>query len=91
MESFETVNWINNITPLDSKNSQFIQVIDVVMGAIGYYQNGLFEKKQASVSKVELMKYVFDRLVYARTMKFEGKQYMTVKSTKFNVWLFQPK
>lgn len=82
--------FVNNITLIDSKKHQPIQLIDVVMGAIGYYQNRHFEKPDAKKAKVELMKYVFDKLIYSGTMKFDGKNYMVVRSTKFNIWLFRP-
>ena len=82
--------FINNITPIDSKSTPFIQSIDVIMGALGYLQNGLFRKPDAKKAKVELMKYVFDKLIYSGTMKFDGKNYMVVRSTKFNIWLFRP-
>lgn len=82
--------FVNNITPSDSKKCQPIQLIDVIMGAIGYYQNRHFEKPDAKKAKVELMKYVFDKFIYSGAMKFDGKNYMVVRSTKFNIWLFRP-
>lgn len=82
--------FVNNITPSDSKKCQTIQLIDVVMGAIGYYQNRHFEKINAKKAKIKLMKYVFEKFIYSGTMKFDGKKYMVVRSTKFNIWLFRP-
>jgi len=83
--------FVNNITPTDSKTSQFIQLIDVIMGGIGYYQNGFFKEVKAKTAKVELMKYIFDKIVLSGAFKFTGKSYMVVKSTKFNIWLFRPR
>lgn len=83
--------FVNNITPTDSKNSQFIQLIDVIMGGIGYYQNEFFKKDDAKKAKVEIMKYMFDKIVLSGSFRFTGKSYMVVKSTKFNVWLFKPR
>ena len=36
--------FVSNITPTDSKFSPFIQLMDVIMGGIGYYQNGFLKK-----------------------------------------------
>lgn len=50
--------FVNNITPIDSHSSDFIQIVDVVMGAIGFLQNGLFRAEGAKKAKIDLMKYI---------------------------------
>lgn len=87
----EDSEFVNNITPLDSKTSQFIQVVDVVMGAIGYLQNELDSRDKASKAKTELMKYIIDKLILSRAIQVSGKKYYVARSTKFNIWLFRPK
>lgn len=82
--------FVNNITPLDSKSSQFIQIVDVVMGAIGYLQNELDGRENARKAKIELMKYIFEKLVLSRAIQISGKKYFVARSTKFNIWLFRP-
>ena len=82
--------FVNNITPTDSKNSQCIQLVDVVMGAIGYLQNALFRKPNAKKAKVALMKYIFEKITLSGAIKICGKSYYVAKSTKFNIWLFRP-
>lgn len=82
--------YMNNITSIDSKESDFIQIIDVVMGGIGFFQNRHFKREGAKQAKVKLMKHIFDKLVYSGTMKIEGKKFFIVKSTKFNIWIFKP-
>ncbi|MBI1974875.1 MAG: DUF3800 domain-containing protein, partial [Parcubacteria group bacterium] len=67
--------FVNNITPIDSKTSPFIQLIDVVIGALGYLQNGLFRKKGAKKAKVELMKYIFEKITLSGAIKISGKTY----------------
>src|SRR3989344_849917 len=67
--------FIDNITPTDSKTSEFIQVVDVVMGAIGYLQNGLFRKPNAKKSKVLLMRFILEKIVLSGAIKFSGKNY----------------
>lgn len=83
--------FINNITPIESKQNSCIQLIDVVMGAIGYLQNGLFRDSKAKKAKVELMKYIFEKITLSGAIKVIGKNYYIAKSTKFNIWLFRPK
>lgn len=84
-------HYVSNITPVDSKKIQIIQMIDVVIGAIGYFQNRYFEQSGARQSKVELMKYVFNKLIYSGTIKISGKKFLVARSTRFNIWLFRPK
>src|SRR3989338_8932434 len=81
--------FINNITPTDSKTSAFIQLIDVIMGALGYLQNGLFRNENAKKAKIELMKYIFEKIALSGAIKVSGKSYYVAKSTKFNIWLFR--
>jgi len=83
--------FIKNITPTDSKSSEYIQVTDVVMGGIGYFQNQLFRKPDAKKSKVKLMKHIFEKMIYSGYMKITSKKFMIVKSNKFNIWIFRPK
>lgn len=82
--------FVNNITPIDSHSSEFIQIVDVIMGALGYLQNRLFEKPEAKKAKVELMKYIFEKITLSGAIKFSGKNYYVAKSTKFNIWVFKP-
>ena len=44
--------FVNNITPIDSKLSEFIQITDVIMGAIGFLQDGLFRRERVKKAKV---------------------------------------
>jgi hypothetical protein len=80
-----------SIIPVDSKSSQLIQFVDVIMGGIGFLQNELDHRENASKAKVELMKYIFDKLILSRAIQVSGKSYYVARSTKFNIWLFRPK
>jgi len=82
---------VQEIKPVNSKKIDLLQMIDVVMGGIGFYQNRHFEKDAASPAKTELMKYIMDKIIYSGALKFDGKHYLVVKSTRFNIWLFRPK
>lgn len=82
--------YVHNITPIDSKSSPFIQVVDVIMGALGYFQNRHFTKPNPKEAKIELMKYVLNKLVLSGTIMFSGKKFIIARSTKFNIWMFKP-
>lgn len=90
VETKESIFFVNNILPIDSKRTSFIQIADVIMGAIGYLQNGLFRREEANKSKVELMKYIFEKITLSGAIQVEGKKYYVARSTKFNIWLFRP-
>ncbi|OGF50397.1 MAG: hypothetical protein A2231_02575 [Candidatus Firestonebacteria bacterium RIFOXYA2_FULL_40_8] len=82
--------FVKSITPVNSKLSQAVQIVDVMIGAIGYFQNRLFEVPGARQSKITLMKHIFEKIVLSGGIKIEGKKYLVAKSTKFNIWLFRP-
>lgn len=84
-------NFVLSIIPTDSKHSNFIQMVDVIMGALGYLQNGHFKVEGASSAKIELMKYIFEKISLSGAIKIEGQKYFVARSTKFNIWLFRPK
>lgn len=83
--------FVKNILPVDSKKTSLIQVVDVIMGTIGYLQNGLFRLPAANQAKVELMKYIFEKIVLSGAIQINGKKYYVARSKKFNIWLFRPK
>lgn len=83
--------YVKEIRQVDSKKVDFIQIVDVLIGALGYFQNRYFEKKVASEAKKGLMKYVIDKLVYSGFIKFDGKNYIVTKSKQFNIWVFKAK
>jgi hypothetical protein len=83
--------FVNNITPIDSHSSDLIQMVDVVMGALGYLENRLFVRPEANKYKVELMKYIFGKIVFSGAIMVSGKSYYVARSTKFNIWHFRPK
>lgn len=89
-ESLGAKGFVNNITPIDSHSSEFIQVVDVIMGSIGYLQNRLFDNPKAKKAKVELMRYIFEKITLSGVIKVSGKKFYVAKSTKFNIWLFKP-
>ncbi len=90
-EKIPAKGFVNNITPINSKSSEFIQMIDVIMGAIGFLQNGLFRRKKVKIAKVKMMKYVFEKMTLSGAIFVSGKHYYVAKSTKFNIWLFKPR
>ena len=88
-EKVGSKGFVNNITPIDSHSSDFIQIVDVIMGALGFLQNRLFDRPEAKKAKIELMKYIVEKITLSGAIKFSGKNYYIAKSTKFNIWLFK--
>jgi len=82
--------FVNNITSVNSKKCEFIQLVDVIMGGIGYFQNRHFQNPNAKKAKKRLMKHIVDKMIYSGAIKISGKKYMVARSTKFNIWLFRP-
>lgn len=82
---------VNNITSVNSKTCEPIQLLDVVMGAMGYMQNRYFSLPNAKQAKKKLMKQVIDKQIYSGSIKYSGKKFLVARSTKFNIWIFRPK
>jgi len=74
---------VKNIQALDSKSSDFIQVADVIMGAIGYEMNGVHTRMDAKRSKVLLAEYI------AQKAGIVNLQQPTPRSQRhFSIWHF---
>ena len=74
---------VRNIQVLDSKNNEFIQVADVLMGAIGYEMNGAHTRTNAKKAKVLLAEYI------ARKAGLLNLQQPTSRSSRhFSIWHF---
>lgn len=82
--------FIHNITPLNSKFCQPIQMVDIIIGALAYGQNQRADEPGASVAKIELTKYIDEKLVELGVLSGGPKTYTRVRSHKFNIWLFRP-
>ena len=76
-------NPVRNIQPLDSKDSDLIQIADILMGAIGYEMNGAHTRTGAKRSKVLLAEYI------AQKAGLVNLQQPTPRSQKnFSIWHF---
>jgi hypothetical protein len=74
---------IRNIQGLNSKGSDFIQVADILMGAIGYEMNGAHTRTNAKRAKVNLAE------VIARKAGLVNLQQPTPRSSRhFSIWHF---
>jgi hypothetical protein len=74
---------IRNIQGLNSKDSDFIQVADILMGAIGYEMNGAHTRTNAKRAKVNLAE------VIARKAGLVNLQQPTPRSSRhFSIWHF---
>lgn len=52
---------IREIRAMDSKDSCYIQIADILMGAVGYQVNGDCYKPDANPAKCELMNYILSK------------------------------
>jgi hypothetical protein len=74
---------VRNIQAVDSKESDLIQIADVLMGAIGYEMNGAHTRSGAKRSKVLLAEYI------AQKAGLVNLQQPTPRSQKqFSIWYF---
>lgn len=74
---------VRNIQPIDSKDSDLVQVADILMGAIGYEMNGAHTRTGAKTSKVALAEYI------ARKAGLLNLQQPTPRSRReFSIWHF---
>lgn len=53
---------VTEVTPLDSKQSDLLQVADLLMGAVGYHSQGFHLDPKANKGKVELARYIAARV-----------------------------
>ncbi|WDF55314.1 DUF3800 domain-containing protein [Mucilaginibacter sp. KACC 22063] len=70
-----------SIEPTDSKKSDFVQLVDILIGAIGYHKNELHLKAGASLAKLELSNYI--ALKFGLAQLGDNFKY---KKRKFTVW-----
>lgn len=79
---FEHFNF--KIKQINSKESELMQLLDVVMGAVGYKNRGYLDKEKGEVKK-EIVKYIeakFDKSISETTSPFESK---------FNIFIWSPR
>jgi len=53
-----TIDVVRNIEPISSHKSDFLQLADILMGAIGYHYNDYHQSPDASAAKIELADYI---------------------------------
>ena len=77
-------NIVRNVQAIDSKNSDYVQLADVLMGAIGYEANGKHLQAGAKAAKVDLADYIRQKA------GLRSYLYNTPRSQhKFSVWQFK--
>ena len=91
-KKFEASTVVLPITPLNSKKSNAIQLVDVITGAMGCSINDHFLKKGASQAKTSLMRYILARAERDGYIKIVDDHNITAhRSDVFNIWPFRPK
>jgi len=78
-----TVNVVRSIEPLDSHKSDFLQLADILMGAIGYHYNGCHLEPNASAAKKELANHIAGKLSIR-----ELTQEMLSGREDFEIWQY---
>ncbi len=74
---------VRSVQATDSKQSDLIQIADVLMGAIGYEMNGAHTRTGAKQSKVHLAEYI------AQKAGLLNLQQPTPRSRhEFSIWHF---
>lgn len=74
---------VRNIQAVDSKKSDFIQLADVLMGAVGYQANDDDLRINASPAKIELLRHITQR-----TGLLHLKQSTPRTMLHFSLWYF---
>ncbi len=72
-------NLVRNVEPRDSKAEDLLQIVDVLLGAIGYD----LEKRKESPAKVEMVHHVAGRIGCEKLSEHWGY------GTRFNIWKFR--
>lgn len=72
-----------SIEPKNSKNSEAIQLNDLILGAIGYQMNGYHQLAKSSAAKIELCKYIAKKAGLSDLTK--GTRY---GQNRFTIWNF---
>ncbi len=80
---YQKASVVADIEPFKSKDDDIIQIIDLILGAIGYYKNEYHLKQGASKHKIELMNYI------QKTLNIEDLGADTVYTKRdFTIWNF---
>ena len=72
-------NVVRNVEPRDSKAEDLLQIVDVLLGAVGYDVEGRAE----SPAKVELVRHIAGRVGCEKLGEHWGRD------TRFNAWRFR--
>jgi hypothetical protein len=73
-----------NVVFRSSKTSQFIQVCDLLIGAIAYRKNGHHLQPGANAAKCELAEYIARRAMRAQEVRITDR-----RATRFTLWQFR--
>lgn len=75
---------VRKVEPVDSKQSELLQVADVLMGAIGYHCNDCHTRPDARRAKVELAHYIAQK---ANLLSL--KEATPYGQRRFEIWRFR--
>ena len=72
-------NIVRNVEPRDSKSEDLLQIVDVLLGAVGYD----VEKRAESQPKVEMVRHIAEKVGCSTLQEQWGRE------TRFNMWHFR--
>lgn len=81
-----TNNPFKRLTFIDSKDSDIMQLNDLLIGAIGFRKNKHHLIERASPNKIELCRYIVEKVSQVQNFKPTDKG-----ATKFTLWNFEYK
>lgn len=82
----EKQNFIKDVSYIDSKKSNFIQIVDILIGAINYTFNDKNKIQNKNDTKTIIQEYIKEK-----TGIEDFKQGTSPNEKRFNIWLFKPK
>ncbi len=82
----EKQNSIKEVSYIDSKKSNFIQIVDILIGAINYTFNDKNKTQNKNNTKTIIQEYIKEK-----TGIEDFKQGTLPNEERFNIWLFRPK
>lgn len=74
-----------SIESTNSKKSDFIQIVDILLGAIAYHINKKHKLDNASAAKVEMANYISGKV---KQNEFKAKNFKYKKNNRFTIWNF---
>lgn len=77
---------IMDIKQINSNRSDFMQLADIIIGALGFYHRGLYRASNSSIYKKELVEHLIGHIGEQNIVKG-----CSVQETKCNIFIWHPR